>query len=123
MESQRYCRYSSNKFDNEITVIKPGNIEYDSPKYFTWEQACLYAESQYMKMLDNGISPQMARSVLPTCTKTEIVVKANFREWRHIFKLRALETYSHPDMRALILPLYKDCREICPEVFDMGEPE
>jgi len=74
-------------------------------------------------MLNDGCSPQTARSVLPNSLKTEIVVKANFREWRHIFQLRAISKAAHPDMRALMIPLYNECRQTCPEVFDMGEPE
>jgi thymidylate synthase (FAD) len=56
-------------------------------------------------------------------SKAEIVVKANFREWRHIFQLRAVEKAAHPDMRALMIPLYETCRLACPEIFDMGDPE
>lgn len=51
--------------------------------------------------------PQMVRDVLPTSTKTEVVMTANIREWRHFFKLRALGTTGapHPQMREVALPL------------------
>jgi thymidylate synthase (FAD) len=74
-------------------------------------------------MLKAGLSPQQARAVLPNSLKTEIVIKANFREWRHIFELRAISKAAHPDMRYVMTPLYCECRAICPEIFDLGDPE
>ena len=69
------------------------------------------------------MAPQQARAVLPSSLKTEIVVTANFREWRHIFQLRALEKAAHPQMRALMVPLYRDMQARLPEVFDLGKPQ
>jgi len=126
-ESTRYCNYSKDKFGSEITVIKPSTFidgeEGVGNQYFLWKHGCEKAEQIYMGMLNNGATPQKARSVLPNSLKTEIVVKANFTEWRHIFKLRAVSKAAHPDMRALMIPLYNECRQYCPEVFDMGDPE
>ena len=120
-ESTRYCNYSADKFGNEITFVKPSELTKDAEG--VWSSACLTAEKFYLAMLDNEATPQQARSVLPNSTKTEIVVKANFREWRHIFALRAISKAAHPDMRELMIPLYEQCREECPVVFDMGDPE
>ena len=81
------------------------------------------AEQNYLQMIQDGISPQMARSVLPNSLKTEIGVTANFREWRHMFKLRAISKAAHPQMRELMIPLYEECRQKLPCVFDMGDVE
>jgi thymidylate synthase (FAD) len=43
---------------------------------------------KYFQILRAGCTPQIARSVLPNCLKTEIVMMANLREWRHFIKLR-----------------------------------
>jgi thymidylate synthase (FAD) len=88
-----------------------------------WYYSCRDAEEKYLTLVNSGEAPQNARSVLPTCTKAVIVVKANFREWRHIFQLRAIEKAAHPDMRALMLPLYTECRCFCPEIFELGDPQ
>jgi thymidylate synthase (FAD) len=122
-ESTRYCDYSQEKFGHDITFIAPHGVENGDTKDVDWQGACLTAEERYFSMLSRGFSPQIARSVLPNCTKTEIVVKANFREWRHIFMLRAIQRTAHPDMRNLMIPLYEVCRSLCPVIFDMGEPE
>ena len=115
-ESTRYCNYSRGKFDNEITVIKPIFWSECSFAYGIWEQTCLDAEESYFHLLNQGASPQEARSVLPNSLKTEIVVSANFREWRHIFRLRCAET-AHPQMRQLMIPLQGEMHTRIPELF------
>ena len=124
-ESTRYCNYSKDKFGNELSFVKPSfSGAWAEADKNVWEAACIDAEVSYLTMINDGqCKPQEARAVLPNCLKTEIVVKANFREWRHIFKLNAINKAVHPDMRALMLPLYGQCRKECPVVFDMGDPE
>ncbi|MGE4552989.1 MAG: FAD-dependent thymidylate synthase [Desulfovibrionaceae bacterium] len=82
-------------------------------------RSCLSAETFYKAMLGYGWQPQQAREVLPNSLKTEIVVTANFREWRHIFKLRAVGVTGkpHPQMQALMLPVLREFAERCPAVF------
>jgi len=92
-ESTRYCRYAS-----EITVIEPPNINNASRE--AWLHSISIAEDEYIAMLNQGCSPQIARSVLPTCLKTEIVMAANFREWRHFLKLRGAKN-AHPQIQEL----------------------
>lgn len=45
-------------------------------------------QQMYRKWRDRGLRKEDARFVLPNACVSEIVVSANFREWRHIFKLR-----------------------------------
>ena len=109
-ESTRYCNYSRDKFDNEITYLdiergieldpKMGNMSYEMVLEVIreWMQACLDAERHYMRMIELGATPQIARSVLNNSTKTEICVTMNFREWRHFIQLR-YDTAAHPQMR------------------------
>jgi thymidylate synthase (FAD) len=126
-ESTRYCSYASDKFSNEITVIRPSAWNtWQQWQKEAWEGAIKESEARYMnlvKQTEKPLTPQQARAVLPNSLKTEIVVRANFREWRHIFRLRALSRAAHPDMRALMIPLYLQCRELLPCVFEMGDFE
>jgi thymidylate synthase (FAD) len=69
-----------------------------------WASAIRVAEETYLKMIATGASAQEARSVLPNSLKTEIIVTANIREWRHIFNLRCSRA-SHPQIRQIMLPL------------------
>lgn len=96
-ESTRYCNYSKGDFEHEITVIKPVSITPNSKAYGTWKKACEDAETAYFELLDNDCSPQVARAVLPNCLKTELVMTANVREWRHFIEQRTAPA-AHPDM-------------------------
>ena len=84
-ESTRYCNYTNDKFNNEISVIEPPAMS-DTCRQ-SWYKACETAEKEYFNMLAAGATPQIARSILPTCLKTEIIMTCNFREWVHFLKL------------------------------------
>lgn len=116
-ESTRYCNYSGNRFGNQITFIKPCFLEEGTGGYKLWKQAMFVAEKEYFELLRWGCTPQEARSVLPNSTKTEIVMTANLREWRHFLKLRTAKA-AHPQMRELTVPLLKELQERIPVVFD-----
>jgi thymidylate synthase (FAD) len=109
-ESTRYCKYKDG-----IVVVRPPMVS-DHGR-MAWEEGVRAAELAYTRMLDAGETPQIARSVLPTCVKTVINVKANLTEWRHIFKLRTPHT-AHPQMRALMNLLLADVKKLVPVVFD-----
>ena len=116
-ESTRYCNYSKDKFGEEITVVEPLFWMPGGSKYATWRAACCWAESAYFDLLKNGATPQQARSVLPNSLKTEIVVTANLREWRHILTLRAGKA-AHPQMREVMVPLLAELKGRIPVIFD-----
>lgn len=121
-ESTRYVNYSKGKFGNEITVVEPCFWGSDSIKYSLWEDACAYAERTYLRLIEEESSPQEARSVLPNSLKTEIVMTANLREWRHFFKLRTAKV-AHPQMREITIPLLKELQNRIPLIFDDIEVE
>jgi len=125
-ESTRYCNYKGG-----VTFVIPPWIELTPGIYNAgdindlfldycpeqdWFYAMLHSEDIYISLLSKW-SPQQARSVLPNSLKTEIVVTANFREWKHIFNLRCSKA-AHPQMRELMIPLLKDCKRLIPIIFD-----
>ncbi|HHZ20963.1 MAG TPA: FAD-dependent thymidylate synthase [Firmicutes bacterium] len=116
-ESTRYCNYSKEKYGSEITVIKPCFWQEGSPAWERWRQACEAAEQAYFDLLKLGASPEQARAVLPNSVKTEIVVTANLREWRHILRLR-ISPSAHPQIRELMIPLLKELQQRISVVFD-----
>lgn len=130
-ESTRYCNYGTK--GGEITVIEPFYLMADSvnvstdnwsERYGAWVSACEEAEKSYLRMITDGASPQEARAVLPTSLKTEVVMTANLREWRHFFSLRACGSTGkpHPQMLEVAVPLLKELKELIPVVFDDLEP-
>lgn len=117
-ESTRYCNYSKDKFGNELTFIEPIFWDENSYQYEDWERAMYEAEQSYIELIrDQGASPQEARSVLPNSLKTELVMTANYREWRHFFDLRCSPA-AHPQMRELAIPLLRDLSKRIPVIFD-----
>ena len=122
-ESTRYCNYAGEKFGGELSFIIPHYLfdyagsEKSRRMYAQWESSCKDDENYYMHLIDLGLRPEQARCVLPLCLKTEIVVTANYREWRNIFKLRT-PVAAHPQMRELMCPLLKELQSKIPVVFD-----
>lgn len=121
-ESTRYCNYSKDKFSNEISVIRPSDINENTQEYEDWLKAMMCAETSYFALIADGCKPQAARSVLPTCTKTEIMVTMNLREWRHFIKLRSSKA-AHPDIRILAVDLLNQFKSKLPVIFDDLETE
>lgn len=74
-------------------------------------------EQMYRGLRAVGWVPQDARQVLPTAIKAQIVMTANFREWRHIFKLRCAFD-AHWEIRRIMVNLLQDVQKIVPVIFD-----
>lgn len=116
-ESTRYCNYANDKFNGEITVIKPCFLAEGSEAYRMWTGICSLAEAYYFDLLNWGCTPQEARAVLPNSLKTELVMTANIREFRHFFKLRCSKA-AHPQMREVTNMLLREFKERIPVLFD-----
>ncbi len=130
-ESTRYCNYSGG-----VTFIIPPWVDIPEKDYgfdttleiptlktaqdTYWFDSMLGAEFAYTHLLNCGQSPQQARTVLPNSLKTEIVMTANFREWRLVFEQRALGTTGkpHPQMSELMIPLLAEVKKQVPVLFD-----
>jgi len=107
-ESTRYCKYGT------IGAIMP-QIDNDFASV-VFTNALRQAEDAYLKLLDSGLRPEIARGVLPTSLKTEIAVTANLREWRHIFEMRCSK-YAHPQIRLVMIDCLKQAQELFPVIF------
>ena len=119
-ESTRYANYSKEQFGSEITVIKPLFFEKGTPVYNIWKRACQNAETAYFDLLNEGRTPQEARSVLPNSLKTELMMTANIREWRTVLKLRTSPA-AHPQIREVMNMLLNELAQKCPVLFgDIG---
>lgn len=119
-ESTRYCNYSSDKFGNEITVIKPCFYAERYDEYNAWVSAMEDAEKYYLDLINMGSTAQEARDVLPVATKCDTAVTANLTEWKHIFNLRACDATgpAHPKMKEIMIPCMKEARVMYPFAFE-----
>lgn len=113
-ESTRYCNYSADKFGQEISVIEPPKMTDEQRQ--AWVRGCEQAEKEYFAMLEAGATAQIARSILPTCLKTELIMTANFREWRHFLKLR-MGAGAHPQVIEIAQMICAILKDECLPVF------
>lgn len=116
-ESTRYCNYSGERFGKSVKFIIPHFFADKLEAMNAWTYACAKAEEAYFELLELGATPQEARTVLPNSTAAEIVVSGNFREWRHILKLRTAKD-AHPQMREVMRPLGAELKRRIPVIFD-----
>ena len=115
-ESTRYCNDSKEGFGKEITVIAPCYLEPGTEGWSIWQLSCTQAEKAYFDLLNWGCTPQEARAVLPNSLKTEVVMTANIREWRHFLKLRTSRA-AHPQMREVAILLRTELERLLPGLF------
>ena len=112
-ESTRWCNYAG----AGIEIIHPPGLTADQMtrrmSHF-WD-----CQKLYELEISEGVKPEIARGVLPHALKTEIVMTCNYREWRLVFKQRALGTTGrpHPQMLQLMEPLLAEVKLILPAVF------
>ena len=131
VESTRYCNYSKNKFNNEITYILPpwmdeAQLGTHDPKeiikqangFNEWANdediseivfllSLARAEEAYLGLINTGWQPQQARNILPLATKCEMIMTGFASDWTHFFSLRCPSS-AHPQARELAIPLMEE---------------
>jgi len=132
-ESTRYCNYGGDDLVFILPVwmdnyalpldqsINADALFIEGPSHLEAPDAFLYslyqAELSYKYLLQEGWQPQCAREVLPNALKTELVMTANIREWRHFFSLRCSKA-AHPQMRDLAKSMLLGFCSNIPAMFD-----
>lgn len=119
-ESTRYCNYSKDKFGGQITFIIPEFFQYGSPAWKVWKDSMECCEAYYFTLINMGVTPEKARTVLPNSLKTELIMTANCAEWKHFFNLRACNTTgkAHPQMLEVSRPLLDDFKNAISAIFE-----
>ena len=117
-ESTRFCNYSKDLFRSQISVLLPPFKKTGSDEI--WRKLQEHSEAAYFELLAVGEPPELARSVLTNSLKTEIVIKANFREWAWIRHLRTAIA-AHPQMREAMAPVVELLKLVAPTIFEDEE--
>ena len=140
-ESTRYCTYSNDKFDNQLTFIIPEwckelpsgeyallnsgkwiytDIDSDRVDKFTFKDdekingflhSLLAADNAYRSLISDGCIAQQAREVLPLATKTEIVMTGTVNDWKHFLSLRS-PAYGAKGV-------HPDCAKLADNIYDI----
>jgi len=136
-ESQRYCNYSKKGYQ----VICPPSIGIGINDYY-FHDLDIYTDAEHTKrpnlydlqlnwladtfiscdtyeyLLAKNIKPEDARSVLPNATKTELIVTANVRQWRHIFRERAFNPHAQWQIKTIMQDLHHRLMQLVPVLFE-----
>ena len=121
-ESTRYCNYSKDKFDNELTFIQPCWLDDERLKLYGPYHTVIRdkspesifiadlnnAERDYLDLIRLGWTPQQARAVLPNALKTELYMCGFAEDWKHFWKLRDDKQHAHPQAYELAHPLHEE---------------
>ncbi len=105
---EHFKKYLGAKRKNDLEISVALNI------WFGHMQDC---EVRYNKLIELGLSPSLARSVLPNSLKTEIVMTTNPRVWHHVFHQRTAKG-AHPQMREVMMPLLEQFKLLVPILYD-----
>ena len=121
-ESTRFCRYKEGirvihpPFRAYLDTQRKNDLEIGEAEQI-WTNVMLVCERAYLELLDKGLNPSLARSVLPNSLKTEIIITANLRAWHHIFRQRTAKA-AHPQMREIMVPLLEEIKKLIPIIYD-----
>ena len=114
-ESTRYCNYTKDKFNNELTFIIPCWIkDLEENNYYAyceyhhskndaskrWFDSCMSSEFVYTNLIEEGWKPQEARTILPNSLKTELIMTGFNDDWENFFELRCAPN-AHPQAKEL----------------------
>ena len=109
--SQRYVR------ESDPAYIEPPELQVSGAAQETYQHAMNSAWEAYRQLLAGGLKPEIARYVLPNACYTEIICTWNFRELRHIIRLRR-SPRALPEIRAVAEKILDIMKEQAPQVFE-----
>jgi len=109
-ESQRYVDMSDPQF------VIPPDIAANPRAMEIWEGVVDELKAAYRELRELGIRKEDARFLLPNATATRIVMSANFREWRHIIRLRT-NPAAQWEIRELANRVLDILYQVAPSVF------
>lgn len=129
-ESTRYCNYSKDKFDNEITFIKPCWLDDEKLKLYGPYHTVIRdkspesifianlnnVERDYLDLIKLGWTPQQARSVLPLGIKSELI-SCGFKDAWENFMRRRSPKYGDPGAHPMAAEI---ADKLCEEFLKRG---
>ncbi len=110
-KSQRYVDESTFEY------VIPDKIKENEVASDIYNNFMNYCKETYKKLKEIGIPKEDARFVLPNATKTEIVITANLREFRHMISLRGSKE-AQWEIRRMFIEILKILKEHAPTVFE-----
>lgn len=118
-ESTRFCRYQDKEGKSTVEFIPSVGVKPED--LFEWCFDLQTIEAIYLRWLDRGYPPEVARDFLPNALASTIAFTFDLRQWRHVFMMRTTLS-THRDFREITLPLLQAFKERIPLLYDDLEP-
>lgn len=116
----RLCSYTqqSQRYVDEakFNYIEPKSIANNQEAHSLFVKFMNRAKDVYAELQKLGIKNEDARFVLPNAVESQIVVTANFRQWRHIIELRG-SPEAQWEVRKVVIAILKTLKRHAPTVF------
>lgn len=117
----RLCSYTqqSQRHVNEANFeyVEPDSVKRDAEAHALFLAHIDSAKATYARLQQIGITNEDARFVLPNAVASEIVVTANFRQWRHILELRG-GPEAQWEIRTFAVEVLRILKQHAPAVFE-----
>lgn len=111
--SQRSQRYVG---EAGFPYVTPPSVTGNDEAHRAFDDAVENARAAYEKLMGMGVPREDARFVLPNATATEIIMTANFREWRHVLALRG-HAAAQWEIRRLAIAILRELKREAPATF------
>lgn len=115
-QSQRYVRLEGMPF------VVPPEIEKNPRAKEIFMECAARCMEAYNALVSAGLSIEDARYILPSATKTNIIVTMNARELHHFFSLRCCER-SQWEIREVANAMLAEVKKVAPNLFYNAGPE
>jgi thymidylate synthase (FAD) len=110
-QSQRYVDESN------FNYIEPESVRNNPKTHLIFSKFMDETKRVYSELQKLGIENENARFVLPNAVESQIVITANFREWRHIVEVRG-SLDAQWEIRQVAIKVLKVLKKYAPTVFE-----
>lgn len=114
--SQRYVRE-----EGGFRYVIPPCLKQDTKKVDQFEHLMATIYQLYDAWVEDGVSQEDARYILPNAAETKIAVTMNARELRHFFRYRCCQR-AQWEIRALAVLMLREVLRISPSLFENAGP-
>lgn len=105
-DENKYHDYDKVRHHEQISVIEPVDVGINSTAYADWKRAQDFINGTYIKMVQDGLTPEALKYIYSVSTATDVVMSANLKEWKEILR-ETCQEQSPANVKQLTIPIVK----------------